>query len=219
MIVNREFRNEGIGTGLVNKAIESAGEAGVRYIHFRRAECEASKLLKSFDFALDNDFLPITADEKMLYYKLETILIRSAKGGMAKIRKELADIVRIKSRKDPRIYYFDQIKEHGLFRISSNPYDYEYSGFLVKDNVITGCALCKKIDDYLIINDVFLEPENDRIDNYKKLVAFCIMQAVQNMEILGVYIQTGGEDRKKAVEELLGKANKEEVVIELMRYL
>ncbi len=219
VIVNHDFRNDGIGSGLISKAIESANKAGVRYIHFRQAQYDVSKLLKPFDFASDNGFVPIAADNKVLYYRLETILVRSATREMVKIKREMTNMVRIRNKKDPRIYYFDQIKEHGVFRIGSTSYNPEFSGFLVHDGVITGSALCKKTDDYLIINDIFLEPETDRISNYKKLVAFCITQAVQDIGIQGIYIQINGEDRKKAVEELLGKADQEEIVIELLKYL
>ncbi|WP_029322116.1 GNAT family N-acetyltransferase [Butyrivibrio sp. AE3004] len=217
--VAESYRNEGVGSKLLDYSLKSMKSAGTKYVLYRETADNPINLIISYNFATDNGFIPIVENEKILSYKMETILGGKFAMKMMGKKDSLNNIIGIDDPKDNRIIKFNEDNSDVFYKLEKGNYDPCYSGFYVKDDKIVGALRGVLRDKTVILGDVYLETGYESDDIYTSLLEYVLILLTQDVRVENIVIQVTGEKRRSIINSLLGEPDAERNAIELVRYL
>ncbi len=217
--VDQNARKQGIASKLLESSFKSLKAAGVKCVIYREASEVPIKLVLSYNFATNLGFIPITQDEKILFYNVETVL--SGKFAMKMMNKmdSLKNVVRIEDYMDKRILRFNEVETHGYYRLDKGSFDTGLSGFYIKDDQIIGALKVVRQEKVLVLTDVFIENEYDNEDIYNSLMQYVLILAIQDAKTERIVIQPEGDERSLRIKSILGNPDEELPAIELIKFL
>ncbi len=217
--VREGFREQGVGSYLIEELCGILKEAGMRYLLYRSLGASDRRMVRIAGFALKNLFLPVARDTKVLEYPAEGVRERP----LIKKTEETADktpgITFFKDYKDPKILDFNRDPEHGTLAITPKTAQLRYSRFYLKKDRIVGAGMVQVTrDGYAVLQEIFLEEGTDeRV--WALLLSHCLLAVSKTIGVERICLRVRGDARRNAIRSVLGEPAAEYSAVEMVRYL